>query len=96
MRLYDTARGAVVLITGWKVLGTSVLIVAAVIVGGTSLVGARGDYWRTVLGALLLTVLTTILIGHGLGDADQQIVYGLVILLVVPAYGRDRRTADRV
>jgi ribose transport system permease protein len=44
----------------------------------------------------LLTVLTTILIGHGLGDAGQQMFYGLVILLVVPAYGRDRRTADRV
>jgi ribose transport system permease protein len=69
---------------------------AAVIVGGTALVGARGDYWRTVIGALLLTVLTTILIGHGLGAAGQQIFYGLVILVVVPAYGRDRRTADRV
>lgn len=69
---------------------------ASVIVGGTALVGARGDYWRTVIGALLLTMLTTVLIGHGLGDAGQQIIYGLVILLVVPAYGRDRRTADRI
>lgn len=69
---------------------------AAVIVGGTSLIGARGDYWRTVIGALLLTELTGILIGHGLGAASQQIVYGLVILLVVPAYGRLQRTADRI
>ncbi|MDO8213140.1 ABC transporter permease [Conexibacter sp. CPCC 206217] len=69
---------------------------ASVIVGGTALVGARGDYWRTVLGAILLTMLTTILIGHGLGQGGQQVFYGLVILLVVPAYGRDRRTADRI
>lgn len=69
---------------------------AAVIVGGTSLIGARGDYWRTVIGALLLTVLTGVLIGHGLGAASQQIVYGVVILLVVPAYGRVQRTADRI
>jgi ribose transport system permease protein len=84
--------------TGSLSIGSPYLFssLAAVIVGGTALVGARGDYWRTVLGALLLTVLTTILIGHGLGDAGQQIFYGLVILLVVPAYGRDRRTADRV
>jgi ribose transport system permease protein len=84
--------------TGSLSIGSPYLFssLAAVIVGGTALVGARGDYWRTVLGALLLTVLTTVLIGHGLGDAGQQIIYGLVILLVVPAYGRDRRTADRV
>jgi ribose transport system permease protein len=69
---------------------------AAVIVGGTALVGARGDYWRTVLGALLLTELTTILIGYGFGEASQQIFYGLAIMVVVPLYGRDRRAADRV
>jgi ribose transport system permease protein len=49
-----------------------------------------------VIGALLLTALTGILIGHGFGAAGQQIVYGVVILLVVPAYGRLQRTADRI
>ena len=33
------------------------LALAAVLVGGTSLVGARGDYWRTVLGALIMTAV---------------------------------------
>jgi ribose transport system permease protein len=69
---------------------------AAVIVGGTAITGARGSYWRTVLGAVMLTELTTILVGHGYGQADQQILFGLIILLVVLAYGRDRRVADRV
>lgn len=68
---------------------------AAVIVGGTAF-GARGDYWRTVLGAVILTELTTVLIGHGYSEADQQMLYGLVILAVVAAYGRDRRLRDRV
>ena len=68
---------------------------AAVIVGGTAF-GARGDYWRTVLGALILTELTTVLIGHGYSDADQQMLYGVVILVVVAAYGRERRLRDRV
>lgn len=68
---------------------------AAVIVGGTAF-GARGDYWRTVLGALILTELTSVLIGHGYSTADQQMLYGVVILLVVAAYGRDRRLRDRV
>ncbi len=35
------------------------------IVGGTTFMGARGDYTHTVVGALILTVLTTILVGKG-------------------------------
>lgn len=69
---------------------------AAVIVGGTSITGSRGDYWHTVLGALIVTVLTTVLLGHGYSIGDQQIAFGLAILLVVAGYGRDTRLSDRV
>lgn len=69
---------------------------AAVLVGGTSLVGARGDYMRTVLGALILTVMTTLLVGHGAGEAVQEILFGVLILLFVGVYGRDQRVRDRV
>ena len=69
---------------------------AAVLVGGTSLVGARGDYSRTVLGALILTLLTTLLVGHGAGLALQEILFGVLILLFVAVYGRDQRVRDRV
>jgi ribose transport system permease protein len=68
---------------------------AAVIVGGTTF-GARGDYWKTVLGALVLTVLSTVLIGKGYSSADQQIIFGLLILLVVAGYGRGPRLRDRI
>jgi ribose transport system permease protein len=68
----------------------------AVIVGGTTFMGARGDYTHTVVGALILTVLTTILVGKGYDQADQQIVFGALILIVVAGYGRDRRLRDRV
>lgn len=67
----------------------------AVIVGGTAF-GARGDYWRTMLGCLLLIVLGTIMVGNGYKTADQQIVYGVLIFVVVFFYGRDRRLGDRV
>lgn len=67
----------------------------AVIVGGTAF-GARGDYWRTILGCLLLIVLGTIMVGNGYKTADQQIVYGVLIFVVVFFYGRDRRLGDRV
>ncbi len=65
------------------------------IVGGTSF-GARGGYWRTVLGALVLTVLSTQLVGKGYSTADQQIIFGVLILIVVAGYGRDARLRDRV
>lgn len=69
---------------------------AAVLVGGTALGAAHGDFFRTVLGALTLTGLTTILNGFGLSDGDTRILYGVAIILVVLAYGRGRRLNDRL
>jgi ribose transport system permease protein len=79
-------------------IGTPYLFTSltAVIVGGTSMVGGRGDYWRTVIGTLILTVLTTLLLGHGYELYDQQILLGVLILVVVFAYGRQPRLRDRV
>ncbi len=68
----------------------------AVIVGGTAFIGARGDYTHTVLGALILTELTTILVGLGYDLPRQQIIFGVLILLVVAGYGRQPRLRDRV
>jgi ribose transport system permease protein len=69
--------------------------VVAVIVGGT-VFGGPGDYTRTSIGALFLTVLITVLIGHGASQAVQYMVYGGIILLAVAIYGRERRLRDRV
>ncbi|MGP6170040.1 ABC transporter permease [Microbacterium sp. A196] len=68
---------------------------AAVVVGGT-VVGARGDYIKSTAGVLLITVLNTVLAGHGFTKGDQQILFGLVILVSVMLYGRERRVRDRV
>jgi ribose transport system permease protein len=68
----------------------------AVVVGGTTFGGRRGDYSHTVVGALIMTVLTTILVGKGYDAGDQQIIFGVIILLVIAVYGRDRRLRDRV
>ena len=46
------------------------------IVGGT-VFGGPGNYTRTCVGALFLTVLTTVLVGHGASPADEEIVYGV-------------------
>jgi ribose transport system permease protein len=69
--------------------------VVAVIVGGT-VFGGPGDYTRTCIGALFLTVLTTVLVGHGASPADEEIIYGVIILAAVAVYGRQRRLRDRM
>ncbi len=69
--------------------------VVAVIVGGT-VFGGPGDYTRTVVGALFVTVLDVVLIGHGASAATEQIVYGVAILLAVATYGRRQRLRDRI
>jgi ribose transport system permease protein len=69
--------------------------VVGVIVGGT-IFGGPGNYTRTCIGALFITVLTTVLTGHGATPATSQIVQGAIILLAITAYGRQRRLRDRL
>lgn len=62
--------------------------VAAVVVGGTSLLGGSGGYGATIIGVLVLQVLTSLLVGLGLNYAAQQTVFGLLILPMVALYAR--------
>jgi ribose transport system permease protein len=62
--------------------------VAAVVIGGTSIFGGRGGYAGTIVGALILTVLTTLLNVLGMPEATRQILFGVIILAVAAAYAR--------
>jgi ribose transport system permease protein len=61
---------------------------AAVVIGGTSLMGGLGGYGYTVIGVLVLQVLSSFLIGIGLKYEWQQFIFGLLILPMVALYGR--------
>ena len=54
--------------------------IAAVILGGTSFVGGIGSIWGTLIGALIIAVLTNGLLLVGVSDIWQFIVKGLVII----------------
>jgi len=54
--------------------------IAAVILGGTSFVGGIGSIWGTLVGALIIAVLTNGLILTGVSDIWQFIIKGLVII----------------
>jgi len=62
--------------------------VAAAVIGGTSILGGRGGYTGTILGALILTVLTSILSSLGYPEAVRQILFGAIIVLVAAGYAR--------
>lgn len=54
--------------------------IAAVILGGTSLIGGIGSIWGTLVGALIIAVLSNGLILTGVSDIWQYIIKGLVII----------------
>jgi ribose transport system permease protein len=63
--------------------------IAAVVIGGTTLVGGRGGLVGTIAGAVVLTELNTLLIGLGLTPSMVEAVLGLVIIVLVSLYGRE-------
>jgi ribose transport system permease protein len=62
--------------------------VAAAVIGGTSIMGGRGGYSGTIVGALILTVLTTLLTVLEMPEAVRQVLFGAIIVLVAAAYTR--------
>ena len=70
--------------------------VAAVVVGGTALLGGSGSYARTFAGVLIITELTTFLIGLGFSDRIQQVTLGLLIILLVAIYGREPHVRTQI
>jgi len=62
--------------------------VAAAVIGGTSIFGGRGGYQGTIIGALILTVLATMLTLLHMPEGARRILIGLIILAVTALYIR--------
>jgi ribose transport system permease protein len=72
-----------------SLVDTSLLpAVAAAVIGGTSILGGRGGFGGTIVGALILTVLTALLTVLGLPEPTRQVVFGSIIVVVAAAYTR--------
>lgn len=70
-------------------------VIAAVIVGGTSLAGGRGGIVGTLLGVLFVTLLSNLLILTGVDPYIQDVVRGAVVLLAVLLANIQRGTKER-
>ena len=70
--------------------------ITAVVIGGTSLLGGRGGYLRTVLGALIVAELTTLLVGVGFNASFQELALGILVILLTSSYGRELKVAAKI
>ena len=62
--------------------------IAAVAVGGTLLSGGKGSYFGTMAGALVLTLLTSLLTTMQMPDSVRRMVLGATLLVLISIYGR--------
>ena len=65
--------------------------IAAVVLGGTSILGGRGTYLGTIAGVILITLLQSILSVVQIEEAFRQLIYGAVIIAMLLLYGRGAR-----
>lgn len=94
------AAAAGVLLAGYstkayQAMGDPYLLpaVAAVVLGGTNILGGRGSYLGTVAGVILVTLLQSILSVMQIDEAGRQLIYGLVIIFMLLIYGRQSKPA---
>jgi len=64
--------------------------IAAVVIGGTNILGGQGRYAGTVVGAILITLLQSVLSVMQMPEAGRQVIYGAVIIAMLLLYGRER------
>lgn len=68
--------------------GDELSVIAAVVLGGTSLFGGKGSVIGTIIGAILIGLINNGLILMGLEASQQMIVRGAIIILAVALTGR--------
>ncbi len=64
--------------------------IAAVVVGGTNILGGQGRFSGTVIGTALIVLLQSVLSVMQMPESGRQIIYGVVIIVMLLAYGRGK------
>lgn len=74
-------------------LGSSdlLLVIAAVVIGGTRLFGGSGSVVGALIGSLIMGLLNNGLILSGLSSSDQLIAQGVLLLLAISLTLRERK-----
>lgn len=65
--------------------------IAAVVIGGTHILGGRGRYIGTLIGVILLVLLQSVLSIMQMPEAGRQVIYGSFIIGMLLFYGRNTK-----
>lgn len=65
--------------------------IVAVVIGGTAMTGGRGGYGGTIAGAIIMTVLDSILTVVNIPEAGRMMAQGVIVLAMVLIYGRNKK-----
>ncbi|MEK9973515.1 MAG: ABC transporter permease, partial [Deltaproteobacteria bacterium] len=76
-------------------MGYELTVIAAVVVGGTSLFGGTGNILGTIIGAILFGVLQNGLVLLNVSSYIQQIIIGIILILAV-AFDRFSKSTRQV
>jgi len=76
--------------------GFEMIVIAAVILGGVSLVGGTGSLVSALIGILILQLIQNILVLNNVMTFYHDVVRGFVIILAVYLDVRRKRSADKV
>ncbi|MBT3318625.1 MAG: ABC transporter permease [Clostridia bacterium] len=77
-------------------MGKEIDVIAAVVVGGTALAGGKGNVWGTVIGVVLLGIMSNALNILGVSPHFQYIMKGLLIIgAVLIGYYSSLRTVKK-
>jgi ribose transport system permease protein len=68
--------------------------IAAVVIGGTNILGGRGRYLGTLVGVILIVLLNSVLSIMEMPEAGRQVIYGGVIILMLLVYGRSEQVTS--
>jgi ribose/xylose/arabinose/galactoside ABC-type transport system permease subunit len=64
-------------------VGAELNVIAAVVIGGASLMGGRGGVINTLLGALVMGIIANIMNLAGVPGYDQEVYMGLIIVIAM-------------
>ncbi|KGF69508.1 ABC transporter permease [Hoeflea sp. BAL378] len=65
--------------------------IAAVVIGGTRILGGQGRYAGTLVGVILIVLLNSVLSIMQMPEAGRQVIYGSVIICMLLVYGRGNK-----
>ncbi len=79
-------------------IGTELAVIAAVVLGGVSITGGKGNILGIALGTLLTVLIKNNLILIGVGSDRSNFVFGLIFIIAIAlqAYNKVRLEKDNV